>query len=158
MPVRVRRSRPDRRAELWQARARQIRKESAMADVRINRKHHLSIAHAKKIAQKAADDLAEEYDLQSAWNGDTLKFERSGVNGEMRVTASHIDLELTLGFLLKPFKSKFESHISHRLDELLVAATPEPEVAKPAAKATGKAAAGKLAAGKSAGKGGAKKK
>ena len=113
-----------------------------MPDIQLARKHTLSVAHAKKIAQKAADDLAEEYDLKSRWDGDTLNFERSGVSGQMRVTASQIAIDVTLGFLLKPFKAKFESHMSHRLDELLVAASPDtgkPKApAKVAKKSTGK--------------------
>lgn len=105
-----------------------------MADIRFTRKHTLTVARAKRIAQKTADDLAEEYDLESRWDGDTLNFHRSGVNGRMQVRAHLIELEVTLGFLFRPFKSKFESHIAHRLDELLLAAAPEPKAAKPAAR------------------------
>lgn len=96
-----------------------------MPDIKFVRKHALTVAQAKKIAQQAADDLAAEYALESEWNGDKLNFARSGVNGEMDVTASEIRLEVNLGFLLKPFRMKFEHHISHRLDELLVAAAKE---------------------------------
>jgi putative polyhydroxyalkanoate system protein len=102
--------------------SRQHRGDNAMPDIKFVRKHALSVAQAKKIAQKAADDLAEEYNLESEWDGNTLNFARSGVNGEMDVTASEIRLEVNLGFLLKPFKFRFEQHISHRLDELLLAA------------------------------------
>lgn len=105
-----------------------------MADIRVTRSHSLPVAHAKKIAQKSADDLAEEYDLESEWDGNTLNFQRVGVAGSMKVTASQIDLEVTLGFLFKPFKSKFESHITHRLDELLLAAAPGRKATKVAAK------------------------
>ena len=105
-----------------------------MADIRFARKHPLTVAQAKKIAQKAADDLAEEYDLESGWEGDTLNFHRSGVTGRMKVSASEISLEVSLGFLFKPFKSKFESHIAHRLDELLLAAAPDAKAAKAPAK------------------------
>ena len=96
-----------------------------MSDIRFVRKHSLTVARARRIAQKAADDLAEEYDLESEWDGDTLNFHRSGVTGSMSVNASQIELEVTLGFLFKPFKAKFESHIAHRLDELLLAAAPD---------------------------------
>jgi hypothetical protein len=37
----------------------------------------------------------------------------------MRVSESEIDLEVTLGFLLKAFKSKFVEHIEHNFDTLL---------------------------------------
>jgi putative polyhydroxyalkanoate system protein len=115
-----------------------------MPDIKFVRKHALSVAQAKKIAQKAADDLAEEYDLESEWDGDTLSFARSGVNGAMDVTSNEIRLEVNLGFLLKPFKTKFEQHISHRLDELLLAASASDKggakVAKTPAKTAAKAA------------------
>lgn len=94
-----------------------------MPDIKVVRKHRLSVAQARKIAQKTADDLASEYDLQSEWDGDTLRFSRSGVNGTMAVSGSEIRLDVKLGLLLGAFKGKIEQHIEHRLDELLVAAS-----------------------------------
>lgn len=95
-----------------------------MSEIHVKRAHSLPLSHAKKIAQKAADNLAEEYALKSVWDEDTLNFERTGLSGQMRVTSSEIDLTVKLGLLLRPFKSKFENHIAHRLDELLLAAAP----------------------------------
>ena len=46
-----------------------------------------------------------------SWQGNALHFHRSGVDGQMCVTDSEIRLQLTLGFLLKPFKGKFIHHI-----------------------------------------------
>ena len=82
-----------------------------MSDIKFVRKHALTVAQAKKIAQKAADDLAEEYDLESDWEGDTLNFARSGVNGAMDVTANEIKLEVETGSPLGP-------KTSERSDEL----------------------------------------
>ncbi len=95
-----------------------------MSDIKYLRHHTLPLKDAKKVAQKTADNLAEEYDLRSEWEGDTLHFHRSGVEGHMHVTAKHIDLNVKLGFLLRPFKSKFEQHIERHLDELLNHAKP----------------------------------
>ncbi len=95
-----------------------------MADIKMVRKHHVTVAQAKKIAQKTADDLASEYDLESEWEGDTLKFWRSGVNGSMVVTGSEIRLDVKLGMLLSAFRGKIEQHMEHRLDELLLASKP----------------------------------
>ena len=107
-----------------------------MSEIRYKREHHLSIREAKKIAQKAADDLGREYDLRSEWDGDTLHFQRGGVDGHMHVTPHYIDLNVKLGFLLRPFKSAFEHHIERNLDALLASA-PKPAAAK-VAKATKK--------------------
>lgn len=117
-----------------------------MPDIKMIKYHHLPIAEAKQLVQKVADDLGEEYDLQSEWHGNTLRFERSGVQGEMRVAASEIDLEVTLGFLLKPFKAKFVQAIEHRFDRIAASVrtkAPKPAAKKPAAKAPAKKATGK---------------
>ena len=103
-----------------------------MSEIHYKRMHQLSVKDAKKIAQKAADDLGKEYDLRSEWEGDTLHFRRSGVDGHMHVTAHYIDLNVKLGFLLRPFKSAFERHIERNLDTLLAASSkgPTAKVAK----------------------------
>jgi putative polyhydroxyalkanoate system protein len=110
-----------------------------MSEIKYKREHHLSIKDAKKIAQRAADDLGKEYDLVSEWEGDTLHFQRSGVDGHMHVTAHYIDLNVKLGFLLRPFKSAFERHIERNLDALL-ASSPKEKAAKPARKIPGRKA------------------
>jgi putative polyhydroxyalkanoate system protein len=94
-----------------------------MSDIHVVRQHRLSVKDAKKIAQKTADDLAEEYGLLSEWDGDRLVFKRSGVAGCVRVDDQRIDLSVALGFLLKPFKFKIEQHIERRLDDLLAGST-----------------------------------
>lgn len=106
-----------------------------MSEIHYKRMHHLSVKDARKIAQKAADDLGKEYDLVSEWEGDTLHFHRSGVDGHMHVTAHYIDLNVKLGFLLRPFKSAFEHHIERNLDALLAGAPKAP--AAKAAKRSG---------------------
>lgn len=108
-----------------------------MSDIKYVRQHSLTLKQAKAIAQKTADDLAEEYDLESEWDGNTLHFHRSGVEGQMAVTTEQIALDVKLGFLLKPFKAKFEQHIERHLDELLAEA---PRAAKSAGKTAAKAA------------------
>ena len=115
-----------------------------MPDIRMIKYHSLPIAQARALVQKAADNLAEEYDLSSRWAGNTLHFRRSGVEGEMRVTESEIDLEVTLGFLLKAFKSRFVEHIEHNFDTLLAKAHAAHKPAAP--KATAKVASKKAPA------------
>jgi putative polyhydroxyalkanoate system protein len=77
----------------------------------------LTIAKAKALVQKAADALAEEYDLTSEWHGNTLHFHRSGVDGQMHVTGSEVRLHVTLGFLLRGFKKTFVDHIERNFDK-----------------------------------------
>jgi putative polyhydroxyalkanoate system protein len=111
-----------------------------MPDIRMIKYHSLPLAQARALVQKAADDLSAEYDLSSRWAGNTLHFRRSGVEGEMRVTESEIDLEVTLGFLLKAFKSRFVEHIEHNFDTLLAKAHAAHKPAAPKATPANKVA------------------
>ncbi|MGH6610720.1 MAG: polyhydroxyalkanoic acid system family protein [Burkholderiaceae bacterium] len=90
-----------------------------MSDIKLTRTHSLPIAKAKSIVQKAADELAAEYDLASDWDGDTLHFQRQGVDGRMQVTGSEIRLDVKLGFLLKAFRGRLLEHIERHLDQAL---------------------------------------
>lgn len=112
-----------------------------MSDIKMIKYHKLPLAQAKQLVQQAADDLAKRYDLASEWHGNTLRFERAGVQGQMKVTASEIDLDVTLGFLFKAFKAKFVESIEHSFDRLLAGATKPAQAAKaPATKAAKKSA------------------
>ncbi len=91
-----------------------------MSDIKMVRRHSLTLKQAKAAAQKAADKLAQEYDLESEWDGDTLRFERSGVSGAMHVTDSEVELTVKLGLLLRAFKASFEEHIDASLTQALV--------------------------------------
>jgi len=111
-----------------------------MSEIHYVRSHRLPLSRAKAVAQKTADDLADQYDLVSEWEGDTLHFQRSGVDGHMHVSDREIVLHVKLGFLLRPFKARFEQHIERHLAELLEQAQ-SPAVAHVAKKArTGKSA------------------
>jgi putative polyhydroxyalkanoate system protein len=116
-----------------------------MADIKMIKYHSLPMPQARALVQRAADNLAQEYDLVSKWAGNTLHFRRSGVQGEMSVSASEIHLEVTLGFLLKAFKAKFVEHIEHNFDTLLAEAHAEHRSAKPLAAPRERAAKGAAA-------------
>ena len=90
-----------------------------MSDIHFVRQHSFTVAEARKKVHQAANRLAEEYDLESEWEGNTLHFTRSGVDGHIAVTAHQVTLDVKLGFLLRAFKATFENHIERNLDEAL---------------------------------------
>ncbi|HMK86210.1 MAG TPA: polyhydroxyalkanoic acid system family protein [Steroidobacteraceae bacterium] len=107
-----------------------------MTDIALVRRHSLSIQKAKAHVQQAADALAAEHDLTREWHGDTLHFQRKGVHGQIHVSDSHIRLEVTLGLLLKPFKTTLLHHIERDLDRYLPEPKPAASARKTARKAT----------------------
>jgi putative polyhydroxyalkanoate system protein len=107
-----------------------------MSDINLVKPHSLPIAKARALVQKVADGLAADYGLGSEWHGNTLRFHRSGVDGQLEVTNSEIRLDVTLGLMLKPLKGKLVGYIETNFDTML-AAKPKAKTKK-AAKAARK--------------------
>ncbi len=88
-----------------------------MATIRIDRRHTLTQAKARAAADRLARDLQKRFQLQYAWDGDDVLFERPGVNGHMHVGRNQITLDVTLGFLLSALKPTIEREIHVKLEE-----------------------------------------
>lgn len=122
-----------------------------MADIRIARDHALGLPKARELAFHWAEEAESGLDMACTYEeGDTedlVRFKRSGVEGELRVTASQFLLTAKLGFLLGAFKERIETEIAGNLDTLLAhddpvaaAAGKAAKAKKPAAKARAKKA------------------
>ena len=115
-----------------------------MPDIRILREHALGLPQARKLAfrwaQTAEAKLGMACSYEEGKTSDLLSFSRSGVNGELKVTASKFELEARLGFLLGAFKDRIEAEITKNLDELLSQDDPHAAFDKAVAKASGKGA------------------
>jgi putative polyhydroxyalkanoate system protein len=108
-----------------------------MADIDIRRTHHMDPRQARAAADTMADRLGRKFGLKGDWDGDTMRFQGTGVTGTLTVGAKDLHIAATLGFLLKAMKGSIEQAVTRELDQLLAAAP----AAKPAAaKASGKAA------------------
>ena len=90
-----------------------------MATISIARKHALTQKKAKAVAEKIAKDLHKRFQLDFAWNGNQIDFERPGVTGSMVVGKDRITLDVNLGWLLTALKPVFEREITAQLDKLV---------------------------------------
>ena len=90
-----------------------------MATISMARKHSLTHKKAKAVAEKIAKDLRKRFELEYAWNGDHIEFERPGVTGRMAVGKEKIALDVNLGWLLTPLKPTIEKEIAAQLDRLI---------------------------------------
>ena len=122
-----------------------------MAEIHIHRDHQLGLTKARKVAWDWAELAEQKFDMDctvaEGSTSDTVSFERSGVKGELTVTADHFELRAKLGFLLGAFAKTIEAQIEDNLDSLLGAANAAVKTAGPAAKTTANAKAAKKAAG-----------
>lgn len=89
-----------------------------MATIAIDRAHHLSQRKAKSLAERLARDLEQRYGLAWEWDGDDVRFRRSGVSGRMHVGSRKLTLDVRLGLLLSPLKPAIEREIHAQLDRL----------------------------------------
>ena len=83
-----------------------------MADISITQQHSLSPDAARTAAQKVADKLAGEYGLNCKWEGDTLRFDRSGVEGSLALSERQAALRIKLGFLMSAFAAPIEQKVA----------------------------------------------
>ena len=94
-----------------------------MADLHIVRKHSLGLLKARKIAFDWAEQVERDFGMECTYeegrSADTVRFTRSGVQGELQVTKDHVELNARLGFLLGAFKERIEGEIVKLLDGLL---------------------------------------
>ncbi len=88
-----------------------------MAELRIRREHSLGLAEARKAAQRVADELAGAFQMTSTWDGDTLRFSRSGVSGALRVSADHVEVVARLGMLVAMLRPQIEARVKRDFDQ-----------------------------------------
>lgn len=88
-----------------------------MPSIDISKTHSRPLPEARKAVQRVADHIAEKFDVHCDWDGNTLNFNRMGVNGHIKVTAKKVHVTAELGFLLMTIKSSVEREIHRYLDE-----------------------------------------
>lgn len=88
-----------------------------MAGIDIRHSHSLPIAKARKAVEDVARKLAERFDMEYGWDGDTMHFNRSGVDGRIALDPEQLHVTAKLGFLLSALQGTVESEIRRVLEE-----------------------------------------
>lgn len=90
-----------------------------MSVIDVYRSHSLDQARAREVAENLARDLSRKFDMDYRWEGDVMRFKRTGVKGQLDITAGNIHVHLELGLLLKPFKARIEQEIHSQLNQVV---------------------------------------
>ena len=96
---------------------RACQENTRMPSIDIQHQHSKTPAQARKALEDVARKLAERFDMQYEWDGDTLNFMRSGVDGKIKLTPKKLHVTAQLGFLLSALKGPIESEIKRVLGE-----------------------------------------
>jgi putative polyhydroxyalkanoate system protein len=93
-----------------------------MAEISIVQEHHLTPNKAREAAQQVADKIAGEYSLACKWDGDVLRFERSGVHGSLTLEKKQVAMHIQLGFLMSAFAPTIEAKVAESMKKVFSAA------------------------------------
>jgi putative polyhydroxyalkanoate system protein len=93
-----------------------------MADIQIVQEHTLSLDAARAAAQQVADKVAAEFGMECRWDGDVLRFERSGVEGALTLEEQRAALRIKLGFLMSAFGPAIEAKVADKMRRVFAAA------------------------------------
>lgn len=88
-----------------------------MPGIDIRHQHSMPLPKARKAVEEVARKLAQRFDVEYAWDGDTLNFNRSGVDGRIALEPKQLHVTAQLGFLLSALKGPIEAEIRRVLDE-----------------------------------------
>lgn len=88
-----------------------------MARIDIRRKHDLPLKEARKAVDKVAKKMTREFALECSWEGNTLAFTRSGVDGHIALEKGQVHVYADLGLVMGMMKPMIESEINRHLDE-----------------------------------------
>lgn len=87
-----------------------------MPSIDIRRRHDKPMKEAKAAVERVAEKIADKFSVECGWNGDTLEFARSGVNGEITLAKGEVRIVANLGFMLMMLKGPIESEIHKYLE------------------------------------------
>ena len=61
-----------------------------MSNIDIRRKHTRPLKEARAAVERVAEHIAEKFDVEYGWNGNTMDFSRGGVDGHIAVSGKEI--------------------------------------------------------------------
>lgn len=101
-----------------------------MSAIYIHRPHALGLHTARDLARQWATKAEQKFDVRCTYHAgeaeDTVRFNRSGIQGALQVRGDALTLQATLGFLLSAFQPQIEAEIGQQLTALLKKATAVP--------------------------------
>lgn len=77
----------------------------------------MSRDQAQSAADALASDLARKFEINYAWQGDHIHFDRPGVDGTISVREGQIQIKARLGLMLLFLKGRIEEEIVRYLAE-----------------------------------------
>jgi putative polyhydroxyalkanoate system protein len=88
-----------------------------MPRITLQQPHRMTLTEAHAVIDQIAARMREKFGMACEWHGDSLRFTRPGVKGDIAVGAGEILVNAELGLMLSPMKGMIEQEIRRKLDE-----------------------------------------
>ena len=88
-----------------------------MPSIEIRREHGKTIEDARAAVERVANKIAERFDVEYGWDGNTLHFKRSGVDGHIALAKGEVHVAVNLSFFLLALRSPVETEIHKQIDK-----------------------------------------
>jgi len=86
-----------------------------MADISITQEHNLAMPAARAAAQQVADRLQKDFGLTCRWEGDSLRFDGSGVEGALALHEREAAVQIRLAFPMSMMASTIRQKVADKL-------------------------------------------
>ncbi|MFP5392158.1 MAG: polyhydroxyalkanoic acid system family protein [Gammaproteobacteria bacterium] len=93
-----------------------------MAAISIVQEHALTLERARSAAQSVADKIAREYGLACRWDGNVLRFERSGVTGALTLQEHQAHMSIKLGFPMSVMAATIKAKVAEKMRKVFTQA------------------------------------
>ena len=86
-----------------------------MSTIHIKHHHGMTQEETRERVEQIAKYLKRRYKGAYSWHGDSLRFQRSGASGSVKLGDGYVELRVKLGLLLVPKKNQIESMIRQHI-------------------------------------------
>lgn len=93
-----------------------------MAEIKVVQAHRLDETAARAAAQQVADKLAGDFGLSCQWQGNVMRFARTGVEGSLTLSPQQAVLQMELGFLMGALAPTIEAKVTDKMRRVFGAA------------------------------------
>lgn len=87
-----------------------------MATIEMSRNHTLGIAGAHQAIENIAQQLHTRLGVDYRWDGETMTFDGSGVDGHAVVGETNVQIEIHLGLFVSPMQGMIRDQLEKYLD------------------------------------------
>lgn len=90
-----------------------------MSKVLIKQKHSKTEDEVREIVGEVEQMLAADYGLKTRWQGNAVRFERSGLSGELSMEPGAVLIKMKLGMMLGMYSRKIQTELEKIVAEKL---------------------------------------